>query len=288
MRKKRFEFIDAVIVIILLLWGLMIIYPFYNSILVSLSSESDYIRTPFMLWPKKFDFTSYQFVFSSRSIAYGYRVTIFITIVGVIYSMLLTVPLSYAFSKSKFPGRNLILNLIIFTMYFHGGLIPYYLLIRNLGLMNSIWVLIFPIGVSTFNFLITRNYFRTIPSSLEESAKMDGANDLYILARIIVPLSMPVLLVIALFYGVASWNEWFNGLLFIREPKKQPLQLVLRNIISTLTMDTANVPESVKREAFRDGVKMAAILVTMVPIMCVYPFVQKHFVKGIMLGAIKS
>ncbi len=276
------------ILILLLTWGIVIIYPFYNSVLVSLSSQSDYLRTPFMLWPKKIDLNAYRLIFSSRSIGYGYKVTVFITITGVMYSMLLTVPLSYAFSKPRFPGRGLILNLIIFTMYFHGGLIPYYLLIRNLGLMNNVAVLILPIGVSTFNFLITRNYFRTIPTSLEESAKIDGANDLYILVRIIVPLSTPVLLVIALFYGVASWNEWFNGLLFIRDPKKQPLQLILRNIISTLTMDTANVPDSVKKDAFRDGVKMAAIFVTMVPIMCVYPFVQKHFVKGIMLGAIKA
>ena len=288
MRRKPFKVTDVVIALVLTAWGILIIYPFYNSILVSLSNKTDYLRTPFMLWPKKFDFTAYEFIFNSRSIGYGYRVTVFITLVGVLYSMFLTVPLAYAFSRNKFPGRILILNLIIFTMYFQGGLIPYYLLVRNLGLMNSIWVLILPIGVSTFNFLITRNYFRTIPASLEESAKMDGANELYILVRIIVPLAMPVLAVIALFYGVASWNEWFNGLLFIRDARKQPLQLVLRNIISTLTMDVANVPDSVKREAFGDGVKMAAIIVTMVPIMCIYPFVQKYFVKGIMLGAIKS
>ena len=220
MRKRPFKVTDAIILLILTIWGIVIVYPFYNSILVSLSTEADYLRTPFMMWPRRVDFTAYRFIFNSRSIAYGYRVTIFITITGVLYSMLLTIPLSYAFARNKFPGKNLILNLIIFTMYFHGGLIPYYLLIRNLGLMNNILVLILPIGVSTFNFLITRNYFRTIPASLEESAKMDGANDLYILVRIIVPLAMPVLMVIALFYGVASWNEWFNGLLFIRDANK--------------------------------------------------------------------
>ena len=135
MRRKPFKVTDVVIALVLTAWGILIIYPFYNSILVSLSNKTDYLRTPFMLWPKKFDFTAYEFIFNSRSIGYGYRVTVFITLVGVLYSMFLTVPLAYAFSRNKFPGRILILNLIIFTMYFQGGLIPYYLLVRNLGLI---------------------------------------------------------------------------------------------------------------------------------------------------------
>ncbi len=290
--NKKLEKLDIFLLIILSIMALLILYPFYNGLVISLVSQKEYLKNPFMLWPKEITLKSYQFIFATPRILNGYKVTIFITVIGVIYSMIITVPLSYAMSK-KFPGRNIFINLIIFTMYFQGGLIPFYLLVKNIGLIDSVWALIWPIGVNTFNFLITRNYFQTIPPSLEEAARIEGANDLYILSRIIIPLSMPVLVVIALFYGVTSWNEWFNSMLFIKNPENQSLQFALRQIIQTMDnirkeAVALQLPEFLTKNQFSDGIKMAATFIVMVPIMCVYPFVQKYFVKGIMVGAIKS
>jgi putative aldouronate transport system permease protein len=289
-RKARpLEASDIVIPVILGIWGLLILYPFYNSVVVSLVPQATYIRTPFLLYPKNITLNAYSYVFHSPTIWNGYKVTIAITVLGLAYNMILSVSMSYALSRRRFPGKALLLNIIIFTMFFQGGLIPFYLLVRSLGLINSIFSMILPYGVNTFYMLIMRNYFRGIPDSIEESAKIDGANDLTILARIIVPLSMPVIATVSLFFIVDRWNEWFFGLLFIRSVLLQPLQLVLRNIIMTVSaMDAAGIPAPIQQAAFPDGIKMAAIVVTMLPVMVIYPFIQKYFTKGIILGAIKS
>jgi putative aldouronate transport system permease protein len=275
--------------LVLGIWCLLILYPFYNSVVVSLVPQATYIRTPFLLYPKDFTLKAYAYVFASPTIWNGYKVTLAITVLGLAYNMILSVGMSYGLSRRRFPGKTLILNFIIVTLFFQGGLIPFYLLVRGLGLINSIFSMVLPYGVNTFYMLIMRNYFRTVPDSIEESARIDGANDLVILTRIIVPLSMPVIATVSLFFIVDRWNEWFFGLLFIRTAARQPLQLVLRNIIMSVSaMDATGVPAPIQREAFPTGIKMAAIVVTMLPVMVVYPFLQRYFTKGIILGAIKS
>ena len=260
----------------------------YNSVLVSFTSQADYVKTPFMLLPKKLVLDSYIIVFDSRALFTGMWVTLRITIIGVVYNMILTVLMAYAFNKT-FPGKTLFMYLIFFTMYFDGGLIPFYMLIKDMGLMDTIWCMILPTGISIVYMTVIRKYFAALPEELRESAKIDGASEITILFRIILPLAMPMVVTFALYYGVERWNEWWYGMLFVKSAFGQPLQLVLRGIImaqgqqamSSSLLDAGIIP-------FSDGVKMASVVITMTPIMCVYPFLQKYFVQGLAIGAVKG
>jgi putative aldouronate transport system permease protein len=280
--------LDVLIYSALILFGLMILYPFYNTILVSLVSEKEYMTTPFMLYPKHPTLLSYRYVFASGDILNGYVSTIIVVVFGVAYNMFLTSTSAYALTKD-FPGKKTIMVLIIFTMYFGGGLIPYYLLVKNLGLIDTYGAMILPYGVNTFYMLVMRNYFKSIPSEIEESAKIDGANDIRILWQIILPVSLPVIATFLLFFAVDRWGEWFNGVLFIQTTSKRPLQMVLRSILMSLNNEAAvNMPPELRKNLYGDSVKMACVVVVMTPIMFVYPFVQKYFMKGIMIGAVKA
>lgn len=280
--------VDVMIVVFLAAFFLAVLYPFYNAVLVSLVSEKEYMSTPFMLFPKKPTLLSYRYVFSSSDILNGYVTTIIVVVFGVAYNMILTVTAAYALSKD-FPGKKWLMMLIVFTMYFGGGLIPYYLLIRNLGLIDSYGALILPYGVNTFYLLVMRNYFKSIPAEIEESAKIDGANDLRVLWSIVLPLSLPIIATFLLFFSVDRWGEWFNGVLFIKTTSKRPLQMVLRSILMSMSNEASvNMPPELKKNLYGESVKMACVVVVMTPIMFVYPFVQKYFMKGMLLGAVKS
>ena len=287
-RLHRLNGVDYAIMAFLALFALLILYPFYNSVCVSLVSQADYIKTRFMLYPKNVTFESYFVVFKNGSIFDGMKVTLLITIIGVIYNMLLTVSLAYGFSK-EFPGKKLFMMMIVFTMYFSGGLIPFYLLIKDLKLVDNIFSMILPSGVSIMYMTVIRQNFESLPAELEESARIDGAGDLTILFRILLPLSVPILVTFALYYGVERWNEWYNGMLFIRSFDKRPLQLVLRGIIQTTGQAmVTNELEQYNITPFFEGIKMACVVVTMTPIMLVYPFIQKYFVSGMTVGAVKG
>ena len=287
-RLHRLNGVDYAIMAFLALFALLILYPFYNSVCVSLVSQADYIKTRFMLYPKNVTFESYFVVFKNGSIFDGMKVTLLITIIGVIYNMLLTVSLAYGFSK-EFPGKKLFMMMIVFTMYFSGGLIPFYLLIKDLKLVDNIFSMILPSGVSIMYMTVIRQNFESLPAELEESARIDGAGDLTILFRILLPLSVPILVTFALYDGVERWNEWYNGMLFIRSFDKRPLQLVLRGIIQTTGQAmVTNELEQYNITTFSEGIKMACVVVTMTPIMLVYPFIQKYFVSGMTVGAVKG
>ena len=287
-RLHRLNGVDYAIMAFLALFALLILYPFYNSVCVSLVSQADYIKTRFMLYPKNVTFESYFVVFKNGSIFDGMKVTLLITIIGVIYNMLLTVSLAYGFSK-EFPEKKLFMMMIVFTMYFSGGLIPFYLLIKDLKLVDNIFSMILPSGVSIMYMTVIRQNFESLPAELEESARIDGAGDLTILFRILLPLSVPILVTFALYYGVERWNEWYNGMLFIRSFDKRPLQLVLRGIIQTTGQAmVTNELEQYNITPFSEGIKMACVVVTMTPIMLVYPFIQKYFVSGMTVGAVKG
>ena len=268
--------------------ALIILYPFYNSVLISFTPQTDYVRTPFMIFPKNFTLDSYKIVFYDQVLFAGLLNTTIITLVGVTYNIFLTVLMAYGLNKD-IPGKRFLLLAVIFTMYFNGGLIPYYLLIRDLGLMDNILSMILPSGISIAYMTVMRKYFAALPMELEESARIDGASEIVILFRIILPLSIPMVVTFMLYYGVERWNEWWNGMLFVKTAMKQPLQLVLRNIIQ------AAIPSQVSsryQEAgivpFTDGVKMASITFTIIPVMCAYPFMQKYFVQGLAIGAVKG
>ena len=283
-RNNVFDYINLFVMGLL---AITILYPFYNSVMVSFSPESVYVRTPFMLFPKEITLDSYYLVFRFKVIFTGYGVTIFITIVGVAYNILLTVLLAHALNQS-FPGKKIVFGLIMFTMFFNGGLIPYYLLVKDLNLIDNLFSMILPTGVSITYMTVMRKYFAALPQELEESAKLDGASDVVILFKIILPLAKPMIVTFMLYYGVERWNEWWNGMLFIKSPFKQPLQLVLRGIINSTGNEMTSSIEHANIIPFTEGVKMASVVVTMLPIMCLYPFMQKHFVQGLAIGAVKG
>jgi putative aldouronate transport system permease protein len=287
-RIRRFSIGDAILIIIMSLLSLSVILPFYNAVLVSMVPQTVYVRSPLLLWPKEVIWDNYRFIFDFRLIWYGIGNSVFITVAGTLYSMLLTVLCAYALTKD-IPGRRFIRFLIVFTMYFSGGIIPYFLIINGLGLTNSLWSMILPTGINVFYMLIFSNFFTGIPPSLEESAKIDGAGDFTILIRIILPLSLPILATFALYYAVDKWNEWWHGLLFIRKVEKQPLQLILRQIIQDAQfLSQQLLPGQEKPDVYGDSIKMAAVVVTMFPIMMLYPFLQRYFLSGLTLGAVKE
>jgi putative aldouronate transport system permease protein len=284
--------INIVLISILTLFSLVVLFPFYNVLITSFASIKGLAEHSFYILPYSFDLTSYKNLFKEVQFYRSFLVTVEITIMGVIFNMFLSVTGSYALSKKSLPGRNLLLGMVVFTMFFSGGLIPYYLVIKALGMLNNILVLVIPAGFSTMYLIIMKNYFHTIPESLEESAKMDGANEFYILAKIIIPISKPFMVTFALFYAVERWNEWWNAMIFINETAKTPLQIFLRNLLVNmsvqLTSSAQAVIESRMSSVYIYATQMAAIVISAIPILCVYPFLQKHFVKGIMIGSLKE
>ena len=211
--------------------------------------------------------------------------------VGLPLNVLLTFCMAYGLSRKGWPGRKIVFTLVLITMIFNGGIVPMYLLMKDLKLLDSWWSVILAGGLNTFYVIITKNFIDSLPESLIESAHLDGANEWTVLFKIVMPLSKPILATIVLFYAVDRWNEWYNSMIFLTTPTKFTLQLVLRNIVINSEMQGAaassgNVTASAA--TFSMGIKMCAVIMTMLPIMCVYPFLQKHFAKGIMLGAIKA
>ncbi|MEK4061919.1 MULTISPECIES: carbohydrate ABC transporter permease [unclassified Paenibacillus] len=278
----------------MLLMVVMIIFTLYPLLHVLNASLSDSGRlmahSGLLFFPEGFNLDSYKLVLSNPSILSGYRNTIVIVVLGTALNLLFTILGAYTLSRKNFMLRNPIMLAIVFTMFFNGGIIPTYLLINNtLHMGNNLLALIVPGLVSSYNLIIMRTSFQEISESLLESARIDGAGEVRILWRIVVPLSMPVIAVMILFYGVAHWNSWFGAILYLRDRNLYPLQLVLREILiqnSTDSMTTAAAMGD--KEAIGESVKYATVMVATLPILFIYPFLQKYFVKGVMIGAIKE
>lgn len=285
-KKKPVTAGDVIVIVILTLMALLIFLPFYNSIIISFESPQAYALHPVSLYPVDFSMKNYSYLLEKGQIGTGYKNTIFITGIGSIYGMAVSVMTAYAFSRKKFPGKKPLFFLMMLTMFFNGGMIPTYLQLKNMGLIDSLWGVILPLGVSTYNIIVLKSGFEQTPPELEEAAKIDGANDLIIFFRIMLPLQGALLATFFLFTAVAYWNEWFWSMLLINSGSKMTLQTVLRAIICEATVD-ADISSGDVTDLFSQGVKMAAVVMTMVPIMCVYPFLQKYFVKGVMIGAVK-
>lgn len=283
--------VNVLLGVILTIMAIITMFPFYYVILVSFASIKGLAQHLLYLLPYSFDLTAYIKLFKEAHFYRAFGVSVFVTAFGVMINMLLSVSGAYALSKKRLPGRNFILAAILFSMFFSGGLIPYYLVVKAVGLVNNILVLIIPTGITTMYLIIMKNYFNTIPASIEESAKIDGANDLYILIKIILPISKPFIATFALFYAVDRWNEWYNALIFISDSAKVPLQIYLRELLINmnvqLTSSAAAVVES-KAGVGIQATQMASIVISTIPIICVYPLLQKHFVTGIMIGSIKE
>jgi putative aldouronate transport system permease protein len=290
--SKKFNFADWFILVFLGVLTIFFLFPFYQTVILSISKSGDVAANKVFIIPVSFDLGAYKYLIEEGKMLKGAGVTLFVTIVGTLLSLSVTTAGAYALTKKAMPGRNIFFNAIILTMFFSGGMVPYFLTVQKVGLANNVLVMIIPVMVNTFNLVLMKNFLASIPAELEESARIDGANDIVILIRIIVPISSPIIATIALFYAVDRWNEWWHGMIFINDTNIYPLQLVLReaivNISKVLTDTTAIAMASRSRTYYQESVKAAIIVISALPILMVYPFLQRHFTKGIMIGSIKG
>lgn len=266
------------------------IYPLLYCIFASVSSPYEMVKsTGILIRPLGFSLKSYELVFDNPMITTGYANTFIYLFLGIAVNLLMTSFGAYFLSRKNVLLRDIIMFIIVFTMFFSGGLIPLYLLVKSLGLTNTRSALIIPVAINTYNLIVMRTSFLAVPDSMEESAKMDGANDFTILFRIILPLSKAVIAVMLLFYGAYHWNSWFNAMIFLRDRSLYPLQLVLREIL--IGNSTSNMTASASgtdTEPVAITIKYATVIVATLPILAIYPFVQKYFVQGVMIGALKG
>ncbi|KRF42243.1 carbohydrate ABC transporter permease [Paenibacillus sp. Soil787] len=272
-------------------FAIMCLLPFVSVISSSISTEGSLLRNGFSLFPKEVSFEAYQLLFKNSTIYKSYGVTIFITVVGTVLAMLVTCALAYPLSLRSLKYRNHIAFYVFFTLLFHGGLVTSYILItKYLGLKDSIWVLIIPSLLNPFNMFLMRNFFQSIDESLAESAKMDGANEIYIMFRIMIPISLPAMATVSLFYALGFWNKWFEALLYISKEDLFPLQYLIKRILENADFSKqlaagVSVPGYVAPTL---TTRMATTIVTIGPIIFLYPFLQKYFVKGLLVGAVKG
>jgi putative aldouronate transport system permease protein len=276
----------------MLLLILVTLYPFWHVAMSSISNPSALIihSGPVFIPIGGFEVGNYGLVFKNPMIPLGYSNTIKYLVIGTTLNLIMTMFCAYALSRKHLMLRNHLMYLIIFTMYFSGGMIPSFLLVKSLGIYDTLWALVLPGSISTYNMIIMRSAFAGVPDSMEESAKLDGANDMIILFRIIIPLCMPTIAVMILFYGVGHWNSWFSAMIYLKTRAKFPLQLVLREILLANTASGETMVDTAAGDKIplAETVKYATIMVATVPILAVYPFLQKYFIKGIMIGAIKG
>lgn len=281
---------DGVNVVLMLLLMIVMVYPFLYVICASFSDSNTFMAYDgILLFPLKPNLRSYAAVMKNPLIFSGYMNTLFIVAVGLLINMVLTTFAAYGMSRRSLYFKKPIMILIVVTMFFSGGLMPFYLTVRGYGLYNSIWAVILPQSISVFNVIICRTAFEATPVSLEESALIDGAGHLTILYRIVAPLNKAVLSVVALYVVVGYWNSWFNAAIFLQEKSKFPLQLVLREIlVENQTNDMLVGVDIGSANSVSETIKYAIIVVSTLPVLCVYPFLQKYFVKGVMVGAVKE
>jgi len=270
--------------------AILCIIPFVHVIAASLSSPEYLSSAGFILWPIKPNLDTYKYIFSTSTVFQGLSNTVYITVVGTIINMVMTILMAYPLSHSYLPGRNVINFLVVFTMMFTGGMIPNYIIVKSLGLVDTFWAVMLPGAINAFNLIVLRNFMSQIPDSMEEAARIDGCSEFRILVSIILPLSMASLATLTLFYAVAHWNQFQQPLMFLNDSSKWPIQILLRQMVvlasgaglgdSGAMEDNFSVPEQ--------SVRMAVIVVSTVPILIVYPFLQKYFAKGVMVGSVKG
>ena len=279
---------DVIVYVLLTILAIVMVIPFIYVIAASFADEKYMAKTPMFLFPAKISFNAYITMFSGKvgeQVIRSLIISVCITLVGTLVNLFFTTTMAYGLSRSNLIGKKAILNLVLFTMVFGGGMIPTFLLVRSLGMYNSYAALIIPGAISAYNMLIIRNFFMDLPAGLEEAASIDGCTDIGIFVKIALPLSLPALATFGLFYAVGHWNGYMTALLYLTDSKKYPFQLVLKNLISQTGLAETTAGDQDPPE---ETLKMAIIVVGTVPILCVYPFLQKHFAAGVMVGAIKG
>ena len=293
---KVFDTVNVIIMVFILL---ITLYPLYFILIASISDVYEVAKGHVFAWPLGFSLDAYTNVFKENRIWTGYRATIFYTVVGTLFSLFLTIPTAYALSKRTLPGRSVLSIYLLIPMYFNGGLIPTYLVMKDIGMINQWYSLIFIGASSVYNTIVTRVYFQSnVPEELYESARIDGASELRTFFNIALPLVSPIIAVMTLFFAVARWNEYFNALVYVTRNDYLPLQMVLRSIllqsqtalerVDTSSMDAEAIKNAARLSYMAEAMKYALIVVASAPLLVAYPFVQKHFVKGMMIGAVKG
>ena len=286
--KQKFTIFDVLMYAFIAILAIICLYPFLNVIAYSFSGANAVLAQEVTWFPKDFTLAAYKNIFARPQIWIAMKVTVFVTLGGTALGLVLTTAAAYALSRDNLPGKTVFSGLILFTMYFSGGMIPTFLVVKNLGLYDTLWALVIPNAVNVFNFVIMRTFFRELPKELDEAAQIDGATEMQALFRIVLPLSVPIIATIGLFYAVQYWNDYFQSLLYIVDPDKFTLQLRLRQLLVTdLNSDVSN-PEGIGNMVMTQSLKMATVAVATIPIIVVYPWLQKYFVKGMMLGSVKG
>ena len=282
---KAFEIINIVLFLVI---SVIMIFPFVNVICLSL--EPDYIAidpSRVHLIPKQISFSAYQSIFKNAMILRSFLNSVYITVLSAVIAVFISAMYGYALTYRNIPGYKFFSFLLLFTMMFSGGIIPSYILMKDLRLIDSLWSLILCGVLSAYNVILLKTYFLNLPISLTESALLDGASEIMVFIKIVLPLSSPIIATVTLFYAVGTWNDFFNGMMYINSAEKKPLQVILREILLLATAESTNTNSETALD-LGTNVQMAIAIISMIPIMCVYPFLQKHFTKGIMLGAVKG
>lgn len=285
--RKKIEMFDVGVYAVITLVCIIMLYPFLNVIAVAFSEYTEYLKNPLMIIPSGFTLSAFKFVLKEGQVLISYGNTIYVTVLGVLIGLTLITLMAYPLSRIHLKGRGVIMNIVIFSMMFSGGMIPNYYLIRSLGLIDSLWAVILPGAFSAYNMILMKNFLEALPDSLMEAASIDGASEPCILFRIALPLCKPILATLCLFIAVQYWNSYFTAMLYIRDRAKWTLQLVLREIVLANVQNGNNDPAQ-DNYVVSISIKYASLLVVMLPIMLVYPFLQKYFVKGVMIGAVKG
>ncbi|SLJ88531.1 MULTISPECIES: carbohydrate ABC transporter permease [unclassified Paenibacillus] len=286
----------GIIYVLLALFTFIALYPFWNAAAISFNSGTDTMQGGITFWPREFTLENYHVVFKDERLIDGFIISVLRTLLGTLLSIVATAILAYGISKRELMGRNFYMVTCIITMYFSGGLIPNYLLIRELGLMNSFWVMVIPGIISVWNMIIFRTFFKGIPPGLEESARIDGSSNWGVFIRIVLPLSGPVIATLSLFTAVYHWNDWFAPSIYISNTDLLPIQTKLQQILNAnimmeqmQNMDAAAQGRmSAMKTVTTKSLSMSTMMVATIPILCVYPFVQKYFVKGVLIGSLKE
>lgn len=296
-QQKRIELFDVVNTGLVVFITILFLYPLYFCVVASFSAPSEVMAGNTIFWFKGFNFESYKYALQQEQLWVGYRNTIIYTFLGTLYSLIMTIPTAYAMSKRDLPLRRGVMWLYLLTMYFGGGMIPTYFLIKNLGLLDNPLVMIVGTGCSAFHLIITRNYFtNSIPGDLYEAAEIDGANEWFCFSKIAMPLAKPIIAVVAVQCAVGKWNSYFNALLYIRSDEYKPLQLVLREMLITSKVSTGDVEildpdmlaQIMERMLLAEGMQYAVIFIASAPLLIVFPFIQKYFVQGTLVGSVKG
>jgi len=286
---RAFNVVNYVVLTIALI---VVLYPLVYVVSASFSSSYAVLSGKVWLWPVDPSLDGYKAIFKNKNILTGFQNTLFYTLAGTFVNVVMTVLAAYPLSRRDFRGRNKFMLLFVFTMMFNGGLIPTYFVVKDLHLIDTVWAMLIPTALSVWNVIIMRTYFQTtIPHELLEASQIDGSNDFGFLLKIVLPLSGPIIAVIALFYAVGHWNQYFNAMIYLKSPDLYPLQLILRDILvqNEVRIDMlGDVKSAAARQGLRELLKYSLIVITSVPLMLVYPFVQKFFVKGVMIGSIKG